>query len=113
MTVSKEDFQKRIDESMKRAIQETAPVVPLHAKKPRVVKPLEKVAETPPPEKPYYHPFKTEQEFLDATKEDTEKREVILDNEDIRKGRRPIGRNWWKWAAAGVGAAVLAYFQGC
>jgi len=75
----------------KRNIDKIYGTTPL-SKKPDLNKPLDKVPETPPP-RPEWWPFKTKEEWIEAVAKDSQEREVILDNEKIRKGSIPI---WYR-----------------
>ena len=82
------------------------------------IKPLPTVPVTPLPKQPYYWPFKTEEEYIEAVKRDSEMRVEVLDNEKIRRGEVSI---WYRLKNIGVISLILtvlaggfwAYLKGC
>ena len=112
MTQTPEEFQKRIDEANKRALETQPQLVPL-LKKP-ILTELPKVKETPPPEQPYYYPFKSEKEYVEALEESNDRLVAEIEHNELLKGKIPIGMIWWKLLAGGIGAALMGYMmKGC
>jgi hypothetical protein len=75
---------------------------------------LDKVPETPPP-RPYYWPFKTEDEWIDAVNKDTERMAGVIENKEVHEGKIPFRLKFPM--KAGIAAALMlmaaAYWKMC
>lgn len=100
-------------------------VVPPTELTPRTPSTIEPVKVTPLPERPYWWPFPTENDYLNAVEEEREKDRAILkseqnilllkaENERLKKGEIPLSVIWWKLALGGIGGLILGVVgRGC
>jgi len=92
-------------------------IIPLFKRRGKPLDPLEKVPETPPPGQPYYYPFNSEEEYLEALKSDSERRATEIENEQMRKGKIPFFWNLRKSlltiGLSAVALGLFAWLKGC
>lgn len=106
MTVTPDEFQRRIDESMRRAIDGEFHTTPLT--NPKTPKELEKVPETRPPH--LDTPFLSDAEAKEAYDKATEAELARLDYEKAKQGKTPMTYYFRKWVGpAVVGVASLSW----
>lgn len=87
--------------------------VPL-SKKPEGPQPLPIPEVKPLPERPFYYPFNSVEEYVAALKDENDRLVTELENAQLRQGKIPIGLVWWKYLAGGVGASLIGFFlRGC
>jgi hypothetical protein len=68
----------------------------------------------PLPTNPYYYPFSSEKEYIDALHKENDRLVAQLENAELRAGRMPIGLVWWRLLAGGVGSMLMGYvIKGC